>query len=114
MGPVIYTIAVGASASSLLLYFRSFFTQPQVAWAILNLSLLAAGWAMTDPNFRSIVTKADNVPIAMLIFSVGFFTWLALYRGRQQRRPHGHAASRCWRSSTTTRCWSGPTWSTPS
>ena len=30
---------------------------------MLNLSLLAAGWAMTDPNFRSIVTKPDNVPI---------------------------------------------------
>ena len=35
---------------------------------------------MTDPNFRAIVTKPDNVPIGMLIFSVGFFTWLALRR----------------------------------
>jgi hypothetical protein len=32
---------------------------------------------MTDPDFRTIVTKEDNVPIVLLIFSVGFFTWLA-------------------------------------
>src|SRR5581483_5525814 len=39
---------------------------------------LAAGWAMTEPNFRSIMTKPDNVPIPLLIYSVGFTTWLAL------------------------------------
>src|SRR5205807_10322882 len=33
--------------------------------------------SMTDPNFRLIITKEDNVPIVMLIFTVGFFTWLA-------------------------------------
>src|SRR5206468_3556569 len=37
----------------------------------------AAGWAMTDPEFRKIITKEDNVPIVILVFSVGFFTWLA-------------------------------------
>jgi hypothetical protein len=42
--------------------------------------LLAFGWAMTDANFRAIITKPDNVPITMLIFSVGFFTWLGLRR----------------------------------
>ncbi len=33
---------------------------------------------MTDTNFKNIVTKPDNVPIVILIFSVGFTTWLAL------------------------------------
>jgi hypothetical protein len=54
-----------------------------VAWAVLNLSLLAAGWAMTDPEFQKIITKPDNVPIPMLIYSVGFFTWAAMYRAVQ-------------------------------
>src|SRR5262249_32380975 len=41
---------------------------------------LLGGWSFTDPNFRAIVAKEDNVPISMLIYSVAFFTWLALYR----------------------------------
>jgi hypothetical protein len=82
MGPVIYT-TLSVVGFALVLIFRRFFVQPQVAWAILNLSLLFGGWAMTDPNFRSIVAKEDNVPISMLIYSVAFFTWLALYRAVQ-------------------------------
>jgi hypothetical protein len=78
-GPVMYTtVSIGLFA--LMLYFRKFFTNPQVAWSILNLSLLFGGWSMTDPNFRAIVAKPDNVPISMLIFAVGFFTWLGMYR----------------------------------
>jgi hypothetical protein len=79
MGPVTYTM-LAMIGFVVVLIFRRFFVQPQVAWAILNLSLLCGGWAMTNPNFRSIVAKEDNVPISMLIFSVGFFTWLGLYR----------------------------------
>src|SRR5262249_47384958 len=65
----------------LLLVFRRFFTQPQIGLTILNIVLLASGWAMTDPHFGGpdVMGKADNVPIAMLIYSVGFFTWLAPY-----------------------------------
>src|SRR5439155_12637289 len=81
-GPVMYT-TLSVVAFAAFLYWRRFFTDPQVAWAGLNLSLFAAGWSFTDPNFRSIVAKEDNVPISMLIFSVAFFTWLALYRGVQ-------------------------------
>src|SRR5438067_644217 len=82
MGPVVYT-TLSVTAFVLVLVFRRFFTDPQVAWAVLNLSLLFAGWAMTDPNFFAIVSKPDNVPIPMLVYSVGFFTWLALHRAVQ-------------------------------
>src|SRR5262249_2717784 len=68
---------------AVVLYWRRFFTNPQVAWGLLNLSLLGAGWSFTDPNFRAIVAKEDNVPISMLIYCVAFFTWLALYRAVQ-------------------------------
>jgi hypothetical protein len=81
-GPVSYTM-LSIVSFVVLLYGRRFFVQPQVAWAMLNLSLFAAGWAFTDPNFRSIVAKEDNVPISMLIYAVSFFTWLALYRAVQ-------------------------------
>ncbi len=79
MGPITYT-TISVVAFILLLWFRRFFTLPVVAWTALNLSLLAGGWFMTNPDFRSIMVKEDNVPITMLIYSVGFFTWLALRR----------------------------------
>ncbi|HTK75829.1 MAG TPA: hypothetical protein VL371_11270 [Gemmataceae bacterium] len=63
-----------------VLAFRRFFTAPPVALALLNLTLLFAGWAMTNEDFRSIVAKEDNIPIVILLFTVGFFTWLALRR----------------------------------
>jgi hypothetical protein len=76
MNPVSYFF-LSVAAFIVFLYFRWFLTLPVVAWSILNIGLLAAGWAMTDPNFRLIVTKEDNVPIVMLICTVGYFTWLA-------------------------------------
>jgi hypothetical protein len=82
MGPILY-VTLSIVGFVLLLYFRRFFVRPSVAWAILQLSLLAAGWAMTDDEFQKIILKPDNVPIPMLIYSVGFFTWAALYRGVQ-------------------------------
>lgn len=82
LGATIYTTG-SFLAFAVLLYFRRFFVQPQVAWSLLMASLLAGGWSFTDANFRSIVAKEDNVPISMLIYSVGFFTWLALYRAVQ-------------------------------
>ncbi len=78
-GAIVYVTA-SFVAFIVLLVFRKFFVQPQVALALLNLSFLLGGWAMTDPSFRSIVAKEDNVPISMLVYSVAFFTWLAMYR----------------------------------
>src|SRR5262249_35213527 len=82
MGPIVYTTlsVVGFAA---VLIWRRFFTNPQVAWTALNLSFLFGGWAMTDPEFFKIIAKPANVPIPMLIYSVGFFTWLALYQAVQ-------------------------------
>ena len=67
-------------AFAVVLYFRKQLTSPAVAWGLLDLILLGFGWAMTNPDFRSIVAKEDNVPIVMLLAAVGFFTWLGLRR----------------------------------
>jgi hypothetical protein len=80
LGPILYT-TLSVVGFVLMLYYRRFFTQPIVAWSILNLGLLFGGWSMTDPSFQKIIGKEDNVPIVILIFSVGFFTWLALRLG---------------------------------
>ncbi len=77
MNPVSYFV-LAAGGLIAFFYFRRFFTEPVVAWTILQVGLLFSGWAMTDETFQAIITKPDNVPIVMLIFSVGFFTWLGM------------------------------------
>jgi Cytochrome b(C-terminal)/b6/petD len=77
MGPTTYFVAA-CIAFIAVLQFRKFFTAPPVAWALLDVSLLGGGWAMTDNNFQQIITKPDNVPIVLLIFSVSIFTWIGL------------------------------------
>ena len=53
--------------------------------------------SMLDPNFRLIVVKPDNIPIAAMIFLVGFFVWLALKQAfenderMRQGKPPGEA-----------------------
>jgi hypothetical protein len=76
MGPILYTVGSVVVFVALIRY-RKWFADPINAFILLNLSLLFAGWSMTNSSFRDIVTKADNVPIVMLIYSVGFCTWLA-------------------------------------
>jgi Cytochrome b(C-terminal)/b6/petD len=73
-GPILYT-TLSVAGFLLFLYYRKFLT---VAWAIMNLSFIVGGWSMTDPEFKKIIAKEDNVPITMLIYTVGFFTWLAM------------------------------------
>jgi hypothetical protein len=77
MGPVTY-FAFAVTGFAMLLYFRRIATEPIVAWSILMVTLWFSGQAITNNNFKDIITKPDNVPIVMLIFSVGFLTWLAL------------------------------------
>jgi hypothetical protein len=50
--------------------------------------LLAAGvvfflLSLLDPNFRAVVAKPDNVPIVMMVFLVGFFLWLSMYKAQR-------------------------------
>jgi hypothetical protein len=40
--------------------------------------VLLYGLAMLEPNFRRIVAKPDNVPITMVLFITGFFTWFSM------------------------------------
>ncbi len=77
MGPVTYFL-IAAVTFSLALFFRRMVTHPVFAWSVLMFTLWFSGLALTNDNFKSIITKPDNVPIVILIFSVGFTTWLAL------------------------------------
>jgi hypothetical protein len=52
--------------------------KPFNATLLLVLTIVFFALSMLDPNFRLIVVKPDNIPIAGMIFIVGFFVWLAL------------------------------------
>jgi len=52
-------------------------TRPAVAGAIGVGVVLFFLVSCLDPDFFTIIKKADNVPIVMMIFSVGFFLWLS-------------------------------------
>jgi len=76
LGLVAFTVGTFL-ALVLVFVFRRFFVRPAVAWTVLDAALLFVGASMTDPAFAGIVAKPDNVPIAAMVFLLGFFTWLA-------------------------------------
>jgi hypothetical protein len=57
--------------------------KPLPAKAILAFAVIFMLISVQDPNFRKIVTAPDNVPIVGMLFLVGFFVWLGLYKGKQ-------------------------------
>lgn len=61
----------------LMLRFKGW-VKPVNALALLIGSVAFFAVSMLDPNFRLIVVKPDNIPIAGMIFIVGFFVWVSL------------------------------------
>src|SRR5690606_18137562 len=80
--PVIYFTAsiVGWWA---LMKYPHVWTRPKFIRSILIFSVVALLFALTDENFRKEALKPDNVPIWIMSYGVGFFAWLAFYRGHQ-------------------------------
>ncbi len=50
---------------------------------LLAVGVLFFALSMLDPNFFLVVSKPDNVPIAMMVFLVGFFLWFAMYKAQR-------------------------------
>jgi hypothetical protein len=75
-GPVQFTTL------SILIFFAMLrfkgWAKPRNAALILAAALFFFAVSMLDPNFRLIVVKPDNIPIAVMLFVVGFFVWLSL------------------------------------
>ena len=49
---------------------------------VLTIFLMAVGF-IASPTFREIISKPDNVPIAMMLIIIEFFTWLAFKQAAQ-------------------------------
>jgi hypothetical protein len=79
MGPTSFFVMTTAGFLAMYAWRRTW-SSGVVAWAIVNVLLLAFGLSLTDYDFRSIVVKPDNVPIVGMIVLVGYFTWIAMRR----------------------------------
>ena len=64
-----------------LLFTRKIWT-PFWAKILFGLGTVFLLISMTDPNFRLIVIKPDNVPIVGMLFLVGFFVWYGMYKAK--------------------------------
>jgi hypothetical protein len=62
----------------LVLRFRRLFSRSIFIVGFFALGTAFFLWAFGDPDFNSIVSKPDNIPILILLASVVFFSWLAL------------------------------------
>jgi hypothetical protein len=76
-GPVVF-FSLSIVFFALGIHYRYLLTRSRVALGMLVASVLFVAFAITDPNFRAIGLKPDNVPILGMAFLVGFFTWLGM------------------------------------
>ncbi|HVR76286.1 MAG TPA: hypothetical protein VMT52_18300 [Planctomycetota bacterium] len=60
-----------------VIQFRAFWTQGWVAGSLAIFAIVFYALSLTDPDFVAIVGKADNVPISIMFFTVGFLLWLS-------------------------------------
>jgi len=78
--PVTYFILTVVGFWAMIRY-RETWTEPKFALKLAVGSIAGLTFAMFDPNFRSISTTPDNIPIFLMVFTVGYFTWLSLRQG---------------------------------
>jgi len=77
--PTRYTIACTALLFAVLKW-RKKLTEPAIFLAVMVGMVAFFVYSWPDPNFNTIITKPDNVPIVILLATVLYFTWLALRR----------------------------------
>ena len=77
--PVIYFVG-SAVLIAACLTFRKVLTKPIFITVFFVLSVAFLVFAWDDPNFNKIITKADNIPILILLGTVIYFSWLSLRR----------------------------------
>ncbi len=78
---LIFTVTVFA-----MLKWREFFTAPKVALTIFVAAAVFFVWALKDPGCKANISKPDNIPIIFMLFLVGYFSWLSLYRAVKNDR----------------------------
>ncbi len=64
-----------------MIKYRDKWTEPKFALRLLLGSIAVIILSLFNKHFHEIATKADNVPIFLMVYSVAFFTWLSFRQG---------------------------------
>jgi hypothetical protein len=75
-----YFITLATVGFALMFVLYKVWTKPPVALALAILFCVFYFGSMADANFRSIVAKPDNVPITIMVLSVGVCLWIGFRR----------------------------------
>lgn len=83
--------SMAVAALGVLIWKRRAFATTRFGWGLMGFLTLFFLFGATDPNFRLIIIKPDNVPIVGLVFLLVFFTWYALHHAvmNDERRAQG-------------------------
>ncbi|MEE9218172.1 MAG: hypothetical protein V3U98_03805 [Acidobacteriota bacterium] len=75
---------------AIILFFTALYQEKlwtrKPALIVLAVTTLFFMVSLFDPNFRSIVTKPDNVPIVTMLFLMGYFVWLSMSQAYENDR----------------------------
>ncbi len=90
--PAPFLILAVVGLTLFLVFYRPL-TRPVVAIPLAAAFCIFFIASCFDPNFLKIVQKADNVPIVMMMFAIGFFLWLAFRQAaiNDERMERGEA-----------------------
>ena len=75
----IYSFTLSIVAFLVMIRWKGLWTK-KAGWIMLTVGVVYFAVSMFQYDFRLIMTKADNVPIVMMIFLVGYFLWLAMHK----------------------------------
>ncbi|HEY3176471.1 MAG TPA: hypothetical protein VGK94_12015 [Candidatus Polarisedimenticolia bacterium] len=102
-----YYFVTGAIVVTVLMLKWKGWTKPRNFLAIFLALVLYYGLSCLDPNFRTIVVKADNLPIAGMMFLVIFFLWLSLRQAfeNDERIKEGKGPAEASESKDKLLCW---------
>jgi hypothetical protein len=105
--PAIFLTLAVALFLAVLRWYRVV-TRPAIAGAIGALMVAALVYGSTDENlWKNALGKPDNIPIPLMLASVGFFTWLALRRAaiNDERMEKGQPPSEADEASQKVYTW---------
>lgn len=63
----------------MLRYYKIVGSKKFAYWSV-GISVPITAWFLSDSNFFAIIKTPDNIPIIILLVSVGFFTWFSLHK----------------------------------
>ncbi len=77
LGPTTFFL-IAIIGLALMIRFRALWTKAWFAGSLLVVAVVGFVLSTTDADFVAIVGKPDNVPITIMIFTLGFLMWLSL------------------------------------